>query len=123
MFAMMVNFVNLLLGSLLAGGMFGVWRFLNPEGLDGPSYVLVQQQGIRTLNTIMPALGVATLVVTIIAAVMSHKDPIRLGFPGCGGGRISGGRIDHMADPSAYQYGRRGLAGYDAAGGLDGSPR
>jgi hypothetical protein len=61
MFAMMVNFVNLLLGSLLAGGMFGVWRFLNPEGLDGPSYVLVQQQGIRTLNTIMPALGVATL--------------------------------------------------------------
>ena len=43
-------------------------------------YVAVQQQGIRTLNRAMPALGAATILVTIVAAVLGRADGARLGL-------------------------------------------
>ena len=52
--AMTIRFVNLLLAALSVGAMFGVWLVFNPKGLDGAGYVALQQQGIRTLNVVMP---------------------------------------------------------------------
>lgn len=78
MFVQMIDFVNLLLAALLVGTMFGVWLFLNPARLDAISYVMVQQQAIRTLNTVLPALGAATILVTIAAAALGRDDSARL---------------------------------------------
>jgi len=78
MLAQIIDFVNLLLAALLTGSMFGAWLILNPTRLDATSYVAVQQQGIRTLNTILPALGAATILVTIAAAAHAREDGARL---------------------------------------------
>jgi hypothetical protein len=73
-----IDFANVLLGALLVGAIFGVSLVLNPTGLDGSVYVAVQQQGIRTLNRVMPALGAATILATIAAAVVGRGDSTRL---------------------------------------------
>lgn len=78
MLGLLVDFTNLLLAALLGGALFGAWLFLNPKGLDAPSYVIVQQQAIRTLNTAMPALGAVTILATISSAVLGREDRERL---------------------------------------------
>jgi uncharacterized membrane protein len=78
MLSAIIDFANLLLAALLVGAMFGLWLVLNPAGLTANNYVALQQQGIRTLNTAMPALGAATILVTITAAVIGRGDRLRL---------------------------------------------
>jgi hypothetical protein len=78
MFVLVVDFANLLLAALVVGGLFGVRLFLNPTGLGASLYVAVQQQAIRTMNTVMPALGAATILVTVAAAVLGRDDRVRL---------------------------------------------
>jgi hypothetical protein len=78
MFILIVDFANLLLAALVVGALFGARLFLNPVGLDASLYVAVQQQAIRTMNTVMPALGAATIVGTVAAAVFGRGDRMRL---------------------------------------------
>lgn len=78
MLASIFDFASLLLAGLLTGAIFGAWLFLNPAALDTRSYITVQQQGIRTLNTAMPALGALTILATILAAVLGGADRVRL---------------------------------------------
>lgn len=78
MFSAVIEFTNLLLASLLVGVMFGVWLTFNPAGLDSAFYVAQQQQGVRTLNVFLPALGLATTLVTVAAAVQARGDRPRL---------------------------------------------
>ncbi|PWT84983.1 MAG: hypothetical protein C5B58_03815 [Acidobacteria bacterium] len=78
MFALMIDFASMLSAALLVGALFGAWLFLNPKGLNGSAYVTVQQQAIRTMNKVMPALGAATLLLTITAAVLARDDRMRL---------------------------------------------
>ncbi len=72
--AMTIRFVNLLLAALSVGAMFGVWLVFNPRGLDGAGYVTLQQQGIRTLNIVMPLMGAATIAATLAAAFLARED-------------------------------------------------
>jgi uncharacterized membrane protein len=78
MLALMIDFANMLLAALLVGALFGAWLFLNPKGVDATSYVTLQQQAIRTMNKVMPALGAATILVTITAAILGRADHRRL---------------------------------------------
>ena len=78
MFALITNFANLLFASLLVGAMFGAQLFLNPAGLTAPSYIVLQQQGIRRFNTRLPVLGAATILLTIIAAILARTDRRRV---------------------------------------------
>ena len=78
MFALMVDFSNLLLAALVVGALFGAWLFVNPKALDFNSYVTVQQQAIRTMNNVMPALGAITILLTITAAAFGREDRPRL---------------------------------------------
>ena len=80
MFSAVIDFANVLLAALVVGAMFGVWLFLNPAGLDAGLYVALQQQGIRGGDKVMPALGTATILVTIVAAVLGRGDRGRLGL-------------------------------------------
>src|ERR1700722_2126583 len=77
MLSVIVDFTNLLLAALLVGAMFAVWLVFNPAGLDGGTYVALQQQGVRTLHPALPILGVTTILVTITAAVLSRSDSAR----------------------------------------------
>lgn len=77
MFALMIDFTNLLLAALVVGAMFGVWLVFNPAGLDASFYVALHQQGIRTLNQRLPALGAATIVLTIAAAALGRVNAAR----------------------------------------------
>jgi uncharacterized membrane protein len=72
MFALMIDFANLLLAALVVGAMFGVWLVFNPAGLDANFYIALHQQGIRALNKRMPALGAATILLTIAAAALGR---------------------------------------------------
>jgi len=80
MFTLLIGFLNLLLASLLTGAMFGVFLAFRPKGLSGPDYVRMQQRGVRTLDPTMPALGAATIAVTVLAAAMARHDGIRFGL-------------------------------------------
>ena len=78
MLALIIDFANLLLAALVVGALFGVSLLLNPKGLDANSYITLQQQAIRRMNTVMPALGAATILVTIATAVFGRGDRARL---------------------------------------------
>ena len=78
MFALLIDFANMLLAALVVGALFGAWLFLNPKGMDANSYVTLQQQAIRTMNRVMPALGAATILVTSTAAILGRGDHTRL---------------------------------------------
>jgi uncharacterized membrane protein len=80
MLSTLIDFTNVLLAALLVGAMFGVWLFLNPAGSDAVLYVALQQQGIKGLDTTMPALGAATILATLVAAVLGRGDGTRLGL-------------------------------------------
>jgi uncharacterized membrane protein len=77
MFSIVIDFANVLFAALSVGAMFGVWLVFNPAGLDASFYVALHQQGIRKLNTAMPALGAATILLTIAAAVLGRGDGTR----------------------------------------------
>lgn len=72
-----IDFFSLLLGSLVAGTMFGIWLGYNPAGLAAVTYVAQQQQAIRALNVTMPALGGLTILLTIMAAMFARDDRAR----------------------------------------------
>lgn len=78
MLATALAFTDLFLAALLVGAMFGVWLFFNPKGLDAARYVIVQQQGVCHLNGIMPLLGAATIILTLIAATIARFEILRL---------------------------------------------
>ena len=80
MFLTMIDFADLLAAALLAGAMFGMWLVLNPAGLAAGDYITLQQQGIRTLNRAMPMLGVATILLTVLAALLGRDDGTRYGL-------------------------------------------
>jgi len=51
---------------------------LNPARLDAAHYIIVQQQGIRTLNAVLPKLGALTIAVTVAAAVLARENKTRM---------------------------------------------
>ena len=57
----------------IAGTIFGIWIGYNPQNLSAPTYVEHQQSVIKALNTLMPILGLITIVLTVISALM-QKD-------------------------------------------------
>jgi len=77
MLDLIVDFASLLLAALVVGTLFGVRLFLNPAGLHANSYVVLQQQAIRTMNRVMPALGAVTILLTLAAAVLGRGDRTR----------------------------------------------
>ncbi len=72
MFSTVIEFANLLMGALTIGVVFGVWLVFNPAGLDASAYIVLQRQGIKTLNKTVPVLALVTLVLTIAAALIAR---------------------------------------------------
>ena len=78
MLPLVVDSVNLLLSALLVGAMFCVWLVFNPSQLDASHYIILQQQGIRTLHPVMPGLGAITILMTFASAVLARENKMRM---------------------------------------------
>jgi hypothetical protein len=73
-----IRFADLLLAALSVGAMFCVWLVFDPKGVDAPSYLILQQQGVRGLNIVMPLMGAAVIILTLVAAALSRADRTRM---------------------------------------------
>ena len=74
-----VRFVFLLLLGLLVGTMFGIWVGFDPMGLSPTTYVEQQQNAIRSLNTLLPVMGAACIVLAVwLIAVAKNEGRTRL---------------------------------------------
>ena len=76
--AAIIDFADLLASGLLVGAMFGAWLMLQPALLAPSTYVVVQQNAIRALNDILPALGALAVLITLAAAYTAREERMRL---------------------------------------------
>ncbi|MEO6347396.1 MAG: DUF1772 domain-containing protein [Aquaticitalea sp.] len=70
MIFLIVRFLNIFIVGLVAGTLFGIWIGYNPLNLSDQTYVEQQQGVIIALNTLMPILGLSTIILTLISAFM-----------------------------------------------------
>ena len=69
-----IRFSNLLMAALVAGTIFGIWLGYNPTDLSAATYIEQQQNVIIALNTIMPILGLITIILTLASAFLRRKE-------------------------------------------------
>ena len=69
-----VRLANIVFAALIAGGLFVIWAGYDPATLSPSTYVEQQQNAIRGLNILMPALGGITIVLTAISAFLQRKN-------------------------------------------------
>jgi len=69
-----IRFVLIMLLALLVGTMFGIWLGYNPSSLSASAYVEQQQNAIRSLNALLPAMGAVCILLAAALAVLSKDD-------------------------------------------------
>jgi uncharacterized membrane protein len=74
MTTIIMRFALLVLLALLVGTMFGILVGFNPASLSASAYVEQQQNAVRSLNTLLPAIGAACIVLTVGLAVRAKGD-------------------------------------------------
>ena len=57
-----IRFINLLMAGLIAGTLIGIWLGFNPMTYSVSTYLEHQQGAIKALNTLMPVLGLITII-------------------------------------------------------------
>lgn len=70
----------LVLLGLVAGSMFGIWRGYAIPTYSPGTFIEVHQGAVRGLNTLLPAMAVATLGLVIVLAIMARSRPVVLGL-------------------------------------------
>lgn len=60
--------------TMVMGTVFGIWGGYGSLDLSASAYVEQQQNLIRNLNVLMPALGLFTILITLLAAFMHAKE-------------------------------------------------
>jgi hypothetical protein len=60
--------------ALVAGTIFGIWQGYNPNDLSAPTFIEQQQSVITDLNTLMPILGLITILLTLTSAIIHKKE-------------------------------------------------
>ena len=73
MTSLIIRFIDIVMAGLIAGILFGIWLGYNPKTYSVSTYLEQQQGAIKSLNTIMPLLGLITIILTIISAFL-QKD-------------------------------------------------
>ena len=71
---LILRFVNIVMAGLIAGTLFGIWIGYNPQNLSAPTYVEHQQSVIKALNTLMPLLGLVTIILTVVSAFLQRDN-------------------------------------------------
>lgn len=71
---LVIRFLNTVMMALVAGTVFGIWIGYNPKDLSAPTFVEQQQSAINALNTLMPLLGLITMILTLITTYYYRKE-------------------------------------------------
>ena len=71
---LIIRFLDLLMAGLIAGVIFGIWIGYNPQSFSAQTYVEQQQSAIKALNTLMPLLGLITILLTIVSAFLQRDN-------------------------------------------------
>jgi hypothetical protein len=71
-----ILFFDVVVTGLIAGIIFGIWVGYNPIGLSAEAYVAQQQNAIRSLNVLMPILGLVAIVLTLASALLRRQDKL-----------------------------------------------
>lgn len=71
-----IQFCNIVMVALVTGTIFGIWIGYNPKDLSAPTFIEQQQNAILALNTLMPILGLITILLTLTSAFLQRKDKI-----------------------------------------------
>jgi len=69
-----IRFFNVVMVALVAGTIFGIWLGYNPKDLSAPTFIEQQQSVITDLNTLMPILGLITILLTLTSAIIHKKE-------------------------------------------------
>lgn len=73
-----LQFFDILIISLVAGSIFGIWRGYNPAAYSAATFLEVHQGAVRGLNVILPAMGFSAIVATALLAVLARRSGISL---------------------------------------------
>jgi hypothetical protein len=73
-----IRFINVVMAGLITGIVIGIWIGFNPKSFSFSTYLELQQGAIRALNTLMPLLGLITIVLTLLAAFLNRHDRLVL---------------------------------------------
>jgi uncharacterized membrane protein len=65
----------ILIGGLVAGSMFGIWRGYELAGYTPATFLEVHQGAVRGLNTLLPAMAGACIVLTVLLAILARNRP------------------------------------------------
>lgn len=71
-FSTLIQALSLMLVSLVAGTMFGIWRGYQIADYTPATFIEVHNGAVTNLNTLLPAMAMACLVVVLALAVMSR---------------------------------------------------
>jgi hypothetical protein len=71
---LLIRFCDIFLSGIVIGILVGIWIGYNPHALSAPTYVEQQQGAIKALNTLMPILGLITIMLTLASAFMQRGD-------------------------------------------------
>ncbi|MEH6764590.1 MAG: DUF1772 domain-containing protein [Aequorivita antarctica] len=69
-----IRFSNIIMAALVAGTVFGIWIGYNPNALSAATFIEQQQNVIIALNTLMPLLGLITILLTLASAFLRRKE-------------------------------------------------
>jgi uncharacterized membrane protein len=70
----LIRFFNIMMSGLIAGTLFGIWIGYNPQSLSDQTYIEQQQSVIKALNTLMPLLGLITILLTVFSAYLQKRN-------------------------------------------------
>lgn len=89
----------LLVLGLLAGSMFGIWRGYDPAAYSAATFLEVHQGAVRGLNTLLPAMGLAAIVLTVALALLARQRFPVLGlYALAAAGMVAAGLITRLAN-------------------------
>lgn len=74
MTTLIIRFLTIIMAGLVAGTLFGIWIGYNPKNLSAHTYIEQQQSVINALNTLMPILGLITIILTLTVAFLQKQN-------------------------------------------------
>ena len=75
MATLLIRYLNIIMAGLISGIMLGIWLGYNPKTLSVETYVEQQQSVIKSLNTLMPLLGLVTILLTLFSGFLQKNNP------------------------------------------------
>lgn len=71
---------TILLIALIAGSTFGIWQGYNHTLYSPAAFLEVHQGAVRGLNTLLPAMGFTTMILTLVLTLRSDRHTVVRGL-------------------------------------------